>query len=285
MRENRTLEILTLIYNSRVMAVYLPAYTIHGDAAVNVLSEDVRQLYDDTCAIKSQQLILKDFGIDLSEDQLRDEAIANGWYDGGTSASDIGKLLELHGVGISQYDNANIFNLVNELAQGHKVVVGLDSGELWEDNLFDKIFEDSKADHALIVSGIDTSDPENVKVILTDPGTGDLLKEYPMDRFVEAWQDSNCFMMTTNDPVPDIFISFDNPCGFDMSVCNVPMIGRMPYDIFYNELAFLNCCNDIPASVYSDFIAYVNGDISNFSLETAGYLEESVLWDKLNVIG
>ena len=267
------------------MAIYLPAYTIHGDAAVNVLSDDVRQLYDDTCAIKSQQLILRDFGIDLSEDQLRDEAVANGWYDGGTSPSDVGKLLELHGVGISQYDNANIFNLVNELAQGHKVIVGLDSGELWKDNLFDRLFEDSKADHALIVSGIDTSDPENVKVILTDPGTGDLLKEYPMECFVEAWQDSNCFMMTTNDPVPEIFTPFDNPCGFDMSVCNVPMIGRMPYDMFYNELAFLNCSNDIPASVYSDFTAYINGDISNFSLETTGYLEEYALWNELDMIG
>ena len=186
------------------MAFYSPATTIHGDAPMNILSDDVRQLYSDTCAIKSQQLILQDFGLNISEDQLRYEAMINGWYNGGTSPADVGRLLELHGVRISQYDNANIFNIVNELSLGHKVIVGVDSGELWEDNEMDKLFEDSQADHALIVSGVDTSDPNNIKVILTDPGTGDLLKEYSMEQFVDAWQDSNCFMMATNDPVPNI---------------------------------------------------------------------------------
>ena len=40
---------------------------------------EVQQLYPDTCAIKSQQLILKDFGIDVSETQLVQTAKANGW--------------------------------------------------------------------------------------------------------------------------------------------------------------------------------------------------------------
>ena len=44
---------------------------------------EVQQLYPDTCAIKSQQLILKDFGIDVSETELVQAANANGWYNGG----------------------------------------------------------------------------------------------------------------------------------------------------------------------------------------------------------
>ena len=47
------------------MTYYAPATTIHGDAPVNILSDDVRQLYSDTCAIKSQQLILQDFGLNI----------------------------------------------------------------------------------------------------------------------------------------------------------------------------------------------------------------------------
>lgn len=43
---------------------------------------DVQQQYPDTCAIKSQQLILEDFGIDVSENQLVQTANANGWYNG-----------------------------------------------------------------------------------------------------------------------------------------------------------------------------------------------------------
>jgi hypothetical protein len=52
-----------------------PATMIHGDAPMNIMSEDVRQIYPDTCAIKSQQLILEDFGIHFTEDQLRNEAM------------------------------------------------------------------------------------------------------------------------------------------------------------------------------------------------------------------
>lgn len=266
------------------MAIYSPATTIHGDGPANILSDDVRQLYDSTCAIKSQQLILKDFGIEISEDQLCYEAVANGWYNNGTCPADIGKLLELHGIGVSQYDNANIFNLVNELAQGHKVIVGVDSGELWEHDIRDKYFEDAKADHALIVSGVDTSDPNNVKVILTDPGTGDLLKEYSMEQFVDAWQDSNCYMMATNDSVPDIFLPFNNMPGFDIPMNNIPMIGKLPYDIFYNELAFLNYSYDIPPYVYEDFSSYVGGDINMFSPDTQFFFDDYSCWNELDWI-
>ncbi len=249
---------------------------IHGDAPMNILSEDVLQIYPDTCAIKSQQLILEDFGIHFTEDQLRNEAMMYGWYNGGTSPEDVGKLLELHGIPVTQYENANIFNLVNELAQGHKVIVGVDSGELWGDNIFDKIFEDNEADHALIVSGVDTSDPNNVKVIVTDPGTGNLLKEYSMEEFVDAWEDSNCFIMATNDPVPEIFNPFNQLLGFDMSIANLPMIGSMPYDIFYNNLASLNYINPIPDCVFNDFTSFVGGDIDVFSFDSMNFFDSII---------
>lgn len=265
------------------MAFYSPATTIHGDAPMNILSDDVRQLYNDTCAIKSQQIILHDFGLNLSEEQLRNEAMMYGWYDGGTSPADVGKLLELHGIGVSQYDNANIFNLVNELSLGHKVIVGVDSGELWQDNILDKFFEDSQADHALIVSGVDTSDPNNIKVILTDPGTGDLLKEYPMEQFVDAWQDSNCYMVATNNAVPDIFNPFNNMPGFQMPINNIPMIGQMPYDIFYNNLAFLNYQNEIPECVFNDFSNFVGGEISVFSQDSLDFINDFNNWDNLSL--
>jgi hypothetical protein len=199
-----------------------------------------------------------------------------GWYNGGTSPEDVGKLLELHGIPVSQYENANIFNLVNELAQGHKVIVGVDSGELWGDNIFDKLFEDNEADHALIVSGVDTSDPNNVKVIVTDPGTGSLLKEYSMEEFVDAWEDSNCFMMATNTPVPEIFNPFNQLPGFDTSMSNLPMIGAMPYDIFYNDLAFLNYTNPIPDCIFDDFTSFVGGDIDTFSFESMNYFNSLI---------
>jgi len=251
------------------MAIYTQeATTIHGEAALDIIVDDVHQLYPDTCAIKSQQLILNEFGYNISEDQLVQEALNNGWYQpgSGTSAANVGKLLELHGLPVAQYENANIFNLVNELAQGHKVIVGVDSGELWNNGFWERM-EDKivgeQADHALVVSGIDTTDPNNVKVIVTDPGNGDYCRKYSMEQFVDAWQDSNCFMVTTQNAVPNIFDPFAQLNYADIT--HLPTIGYMPYDLFYNDLAFLNYTYQIPPFVFDDFSNLVGGEIDIFS--------------------
>ena len=202
-------------------------------------SASVQQNYQDTCAVKSQELILRDFGVEVSEDSLRNEAISKGWYapGSGTDVNSVGNLLESHGVQVNRYENANIITLTNELAQGHKVIIGVDSGELWNKGLMEG-FEDKigiqGADHALIVSGIDTSDPAQTKVVLTDPGTGDVAKEYPMDQFVDAWKDSNCFMVTTNEPAPAWLPEMRN---FDYSLGHIESIGNLPYDEFQTHYA------------------------------------------------
>lgn len=232
------------------------APTQYGEPAKNIVSDYVHQQYSDTCAIKSQQLVLEKYGIDVSEEKLRAEAYSHGWYSpgGGTSMNDVGKLLELHGIGVSQYVNGNIFNVINELAQGHNVIMGVDSGELWHYGLYEKI-EDKvvgpRADHALIVSGINTEDPQNIKVMITDPGTGDLCKEYTLSQFVDAANDSNFFMVTTNEPEPHIF---DN---IEVGIQHLPYIGSMSYNDFKEEFAFLH---DIEDSDLTSFRNHIDSD-------------------------
>ena len=81
-----------------------PIFAIYGEEARNVVSDDVLQIYPDTCAIKSQQLVLEKFGVHLTEEQLRIEAMEHGWYTpgSGTPMVDCGKLLQLHGVPMHQ---------------------------------------------------------------------------------------------------------------------------------------------------------------------------------------
>ncbi len=172
--------------------------------------DDIYQGYSDTCAIRSQEIILRDFGINLSQDELIQMAQDNGWYTagGGTPMADVGNLLELNGIPVTHNDGGNVFQLVSELSQGHKVIVGVDSKELWGNNgIWDDIkeyFGYESPDHAVIVSGIDTSDPNNIKVVLTDPGTGDVAKSYSLEEFMNAWSDSNCHYVATESPVPDL---------------------------------------------------------------------------------
>lgn len=165
------------------------------------------QQYSDTCAIKSQQLILQDFGIYVSEDDLIAWSTENGLYTGnGTRLQDIGAILQQGGIPVSGSVNCSVFDLVGELSQGHKVIVGVDSGELWDQGTKEKVKEwwddlvngEQGADHALIVAGIDNANPENPQVLLTDPGTGEICKRYSLDQFMDAWRDSDCFMVSTD---------------------------------------------------------------------------------------
>lgn len=188
-----------------------------GNGNSPVFDPMIYQGSEGVCAIRSQQIILRDYGIDIPLEDLKQCAIQNGWYDpsegGGTPVGYVGALLEACGVGVRQDNNCTVYDIVNELAQGHRVIVGVDANELWADregNIKEQIGEffkditNEEANHALVVAGVDVNpnNPDDVKVILTDPGTGDLRIEYTLNEFMDAWEDSNCFMATTTTPAP-----------------------------------------------------------------------------------
>lgn len=180
------------------------ADTISGEPATNIVFDpNVFQYYDDTCAIQSQHIILEKYGIEKSQEELIQIAKDNGWYaEGyGTPMECVGRLLDYFGVDATGTTGNNIFNLSNELSQGHYIIVGVDGDELVSPNLNNHDMDfitGGEANHALVVVGIDTSDPDNPLVVVTDPGTGNLQMAYPADQFVDAWKDSNCFMVSTD---------------------------------------------------------------------------------------
>lgn len=173
----------------------------------------IQQPDDHSCALRSQQIVLRDFGIDIPFNKLEELAKQYGVYtDQGTYTYDIGKVLQLAGVGMHQVEGTSLLDLTNELAQGHRVIVSVDAKELWYNdsfteklkNWFDDTFGAQGGNHALIVAGVEVN-PQNsddVKVVLTDPGAGHLRIEYPLDQFMDAWKDSNCFMAATDNPAP-----------------------------------------------------------------------------------
>ena len=221
-------------------------------------SNDIQQHFADTCAIKSQQIILQSFGQEISEEELRQEAIDLGIYipGQGTMPDNAGDLLNNHNVQTHVVHNAHVYDLVNELAQGHKVIVGVDSGELWNPSVMEKI-EDwfgGHADHALIVTGIDTTDVDDVKVIITDPGSGDVAIQYPMNQFIDAWHDSNCILIATDDAPPVEFEPL--MANFDYDAGHISSIGNIPYDTFVSEI--------LPVvDVFIDNDALYNGNSSD----------------------
>ena len=164
------------------------------------------------------------------------EAEQHGWYapGGGTQTADVGKLLELHGVAVTRYQHASQFHLAQELAQGHKVIVGVESGQLWHHDPLANLFGDffgihGNADHAIVVSGIDTTDPQHVRVLVSDPGNGDALASYPMEQFLDAWHGSNFFMVATKDPAPR---HLPEMAHFDYGLGHIQTVADLPYERF-----------------------------------------------------
>ena len=170
---------------------------------------------------------MREYGFDVKQEDLMQIAKEQGWYvEGyGTPEDKVGKLLEYHGLDTSITEGNNIFNLANELAQGHRLLVTVDSGELWSPGVGEKLKDllvGEQADHALLVVGVDTSNPNDVKVIVTDPGNGNTQYAYSEKEFLDAWKDSNCFMASTNESPEEYLAHTEYP--------PMPTFADIPYD-------------------------------------------------------
>lgn len=160
-----------------------------------------------TCAVVSQKMILAEFGIEVSEAGLMGEALENGWLTvDGTDPADLGELLELHGVSCHQGSGPE--GMLLELEQGHKVIVGVDADELWSDSPISHEIQDMVAqtpNHALVIQGVRQNADGSWTAIVNDPGDPHGAgREYPLDQFMDAWQDSGCYFVATDAAPPGL---------------------------------------------------------------------------------
>lgn len=174
----------------------------HTDFDLNIF-----QGHNSICAIRCQEMILRDYGIQIPKEELIAYSTEQGWFHGsGTKPSNIGKLLETCNVETHTKQCNSVYDLINELKDGHRVIVDVDSHELWAEpgsEEYKFYYNLENPDHALIVTSvnIDPANPENSTVVLTDPGSGSVM-EYDFERFAHSWKDSNYFMVATDEPAP-----------------------------------------------------------------------------------
>ncbi len=152
-----------------------------------------------SCAVASQEFVLEQLtGQDFDEGDLRELAQEYGWYDpnGGTPMDDVGNILIYMGLNVQQSQDNTIDDIKECLENGGQVIVGVDSGELWSGENEELFGPGMDADHAVQVIGVDYSDASQPMIILNDPGAanggGAMV---PADDFMDAWEDSGCFMV------------------------------------------------------------------------------------------
>ena len=213
--------------NSTKIGVSSKIYGYEPNYQLDKFDPNIYQGINNTCAIRCQQIVLRDYGLMFDQNELVDHAIQMGWFNpdpenGGTDKYSVGNLIDECGIHTTRNDNANIYDLIAELRAGHRVIVNVDANELWvknEKNLFKRLFGEAKnkvndsiqgirgvegANHAVIVAGVNVnpSDPSDIHVTLIDSGTGDVCIEYEFKDFQKAWEDGNCRMISTDIPAP-----------------------------------------------------------------------------------
>jgi hypothetical protein len=200
-----------------------------GDPA-SQMDDWIMQDTPDNCAVAAEISLINQFIDDhLSLDDASYISAAHGWYEpgGGTMPHEIGNLMDLNGIPNHTVMDGTIDQLAFELQQGHGVIVGVNSAELWDRGILNEIkqfFLDAfgldninPANHAVTITGIDISDPDHPMVIINDSGmpNGAAVK-YPLDQFADAWENSGFYYTATDVPIPDS--PYDSPTnhGFDV---------------------------------------------------------------------
>jgi len=175
-----------------------------------------------TCAVVSQEMILNAFGVrdpgtgqPISEARLVYDATSHGWLtDGGTNLADMGRLLDLYGV--HSHHGAGLPQALDELAQGHKVIVGVDADELWHSDHWIlngmKDLMGKSPNHALVIEEVRMDEHGHPIVVVADPGdpNGEH-REYPLKDFENAFADSGFHYVATDGAPPgfspDVWLS------------------------------------------------------------------------------
>lgn len=159
-----------------------------------------------SCAVAAQEDVLEAItGHPVAESQLASEAAAHGWYDPaqGTPLSHVGDLLEAHGVATARADGASLHDLMTLADRDVPVIVSVDSSELWAAGaghaaaLTDApVIVGGGADHVVVVTGFDLSDPGHPEIVLNDSGRPDGAGiRVDLDRFEDAWADSGHYLV------------------------------------------------------------------------------------------
>lgn len=151
------------------------------------------QLEQNSCAVNAQRFVinsLKDANY-TEEELIQTAREMNIYHDYGTVSADVGKLAEAYGLECEQIENSSLEELERIHDAGGKTIVTINCLKLAYPNMFGFF----QADHAVQVVGIDRNDPEDVRVILNDPGREDGAGlSVPADVFMKTWDTGNRFV-------------------------------------------------------------------------------------------
>ena len=159
------------------------------------------------CDIECEEFVLHQFGIEVTHKSLLDTAYKNCWLkDNGMPLYNIGRLLEKNNLSVSRRYNSHIEEVVRLLSAGNQLIAVVDDTLLGNA----QSSANQHPNHAVAISSISV---ETDEIILFNPNTDEELTKYSISSFMEAWRQSNNYLVVIN--TTDKFVYEPSPIGLD----------------------------------------------------------------------
>ena len=159
------------------------------------------------CDIECEEFVLHQFGIEVTHKSLLDTAYKNCWLkDKGMPLYNIGRLLEKNNLPVSRRYNSTIEEVVRLLSAGNQLIAVVDDTLLGNA----QSSANQHPNHAVAISSISV---ETDEIILFNPNTDEELTKYSISSFMEAWRQSNNYLVVIN--TTDRFVYEPSPIGLD----------------------------------------------------------------------
>lgn len=159
------------------------------------------------CDIECEEFVLHQFGIEVTHKSLLDTAYKNRWLrEKGMPLYNIGRLLEKNNLSVSRRYNSTINEIERLLNAGNQLIAVVD------DTILSHLSssEGLHPNHAVAISSISLSKEE---ITLFNPNTEEDLAIYSIALFVEAWDQSNNYIVVIN--TTDKFVYEPSPISLD----------------------------------------------------------------------
>ena len=152
---------------------------------------------DRLCAVHCERYVLQCFGMTRSVEELVSYANGRGLIkDGGTPLANVGYISEHYGLSVSRVFASDLDVVEKALSEGSQVIAAVDVGELDPSRAEYECLEDRiigpRPDHCVVVLACDLAADE---VVCYDPSSGDIPVSIPVTAFLNAWKDSENYLV------------------------------------------------------------------------------------------
>lgn len=159
------------------------------------------------CDIECEEFVLCQFGVEATHKSLLDTAYKNCWLrEKGMPLYNIGRLLEKNNLSVSRRYNSTIEEVDLLLSAGNQLIAVVDDSALGNE----LPLANQHPNHAVAICSISV---ETDEIILFNPNTDEELTKYSISSFMEAWKQSNNYLVVIN--TTDRFIYEPSPIALD----------------------------------------------------------------------